>query len=223
MGSAVKAEFGPTLPELLGSRFGVSVRTSGIVAGALVAVVLGLGVAKHEQGDGTVRATVAGAGAFNLRYDPGKLVRAAPRPGETLRLQTKPGDRSAASVAVRPVTLTPYRGDDPSVALPIFLTSVVAAMERADPHFVELSESPARVNSQPGYQIQYLTRIDGRLWFGRRVFLFPDPREQPGARQGADVSLLAAQSKVVANRDEVGSNGPTKIPYRSFRLGAVAP
>lgn len=221
--SPVRPEFGPTLPELMGRRFGISVRAAGILLGLVFAAILAGGIARHERSDGTVRAIVKGPTALNLRYDPAAMQRAAPRAGEVLRLQTPPGARSPASLTVRGVRLAPYVGDDPSIALPVFLTKVAADMQKADPHFVEVAERPARVNSQPGYQIQFKTLIDGRRFYGRRAFLFPDPREQPGARDGADITLLAAWSKVVAKVDDVGSNGPTKIPYRSFRLGATPP
>ncbi len=221
--SPVRPEFGPTLPELLGRRFGMSVRTAGIVLAAILALIVAGGVAKHEQGDGSVRAIVKAPVAFNLRSDPARLDRVAPLAGQSLRLVTKPGDPQVSSVSVAPVRLAPYPGDDPSVALPIYATRVVAQMERADPRFVQVSEGKARVNSQPGYQIQFKTTSGGHRVYGRRTFLFPDPRVQPGAREGADVTLLARWSKVVTKVDDVGSNGVTKLPYRSFRLGTNVP
>ena len=221
--SPVRPEFGPTLPELLGRRLGLSVRTAGIVLAAILALIVAGGVAKHEQGDGSVRAIVKAPVAFNLRYDPVKLDRVAPRGGESLRLATKAGDPQVSSVAVAPVRLAPYVGDDPSVALPIYASRVIAQMERADPHFVQVSEGKARVNSQPGYQIQFKTTSGGHRVYGRRVLLFPDPRVEPGARDGADIMLLARWSKVVTKADDVGSNGVTKLPYRSFRLGTDLP
>lgn len=221
--SPVRPEFGPSLPELMQRRFGMSVRAAGFVLAAILAIVVIAGIVKQTQGDGTVRAIVTAPTAFNLRYEPGKLVRVASRAGEQLRLTTKAGDPNPSSVTVRAALLPAYPGDDPTVALPIFASLAIAQMERADPKFVERGEGRARVNAQPSYQIQYLTTIGGRVMYGRRVFVFPDPRDQPGAHDGADLTLLAARSQVVTNPDDVGSNGVTKIPYRSFRLGATPP
>ena len=222
MASPVRPEFGPTLPELLGRRFGVSVRLAGVLLAGVLAIIVVAGVVKHEQPDGSRRLIVTAPVAFNLRYDPAKLRRAAPQPGELLRLASPLGARDPVLMTVQPITLEPYAGEDPTVALPIAATRLVTQMDR-DPHFIQYSEGRTRLNSQPAYQIQFSTRLAGRFAFGRRVIVFPDPRDQPGAREGADLTLLGAKSKVIAKRDDVGSNGPTKIPYRSFRLGATPP
>lgn len=223
MASPVKPEFGPTLPELMGRRFGISVRTAGLLLAGVLVAIIAAGIVKKEQGDGTVRAIVTGPTAFNLRYDPAKLDRVAPRAGEELRLQAPAGTADPSSVTVAGVRVPAYAGDDPSVVLPTFASGVIEEMRRSDPGFILRGEGKARVNSQPGYQVQFQTKQGGRVVYGRRTMLFPDPRETPGARDGATITLLAARSKVVTNPDDVGSNGPTKIPYRSFRLGATPP
>ena len=93
-------------------------------------------------------------------------------------------------------------------------------MRAADPQFILRSEGRARVNSQPGYQIQFQTKQGGRTAYGRRTLLFKD---EPGEREGADITMIAVRSPAMPNVDEVGSNGPTKLPYRSFRLGTERP
>ncbi len=221
--SPVRPEFGPTLPELLGRRFGMSVRAAGVLLAAILAAIVIAGVVKHEQPDGTVRVVVRSPAAFNLRFDPEQLDRVAPRAGEAMRLQTKPADPNPSSVTVRGVRIPPFAGDDASLHLPILFSGVIAEMQRRDPGFILRAEGKARVNSQPGYQVQFQTQRGGRTFYGRRTFLFPDARDQPGARDGADITLLAARSKVVTNPDDVGSNGVTKLPYRSLRLGTDAP
>ena len=224
MGSSpVRPEFGPTLPELLGRRFGWSVRTAALVVAGILALIVAGGVAKKVQSDGSVRAIVKAPVAFNLRYDPSSVDRVTPVGTQSLRLVTKAGDPNPSSITVSPARLAAYVGDDPSVALPIFAGLAITRMQRSDPKFVLRGEGRTRVNVQPGYQIQYLTQIGARVMYGRRVFLFPDPRDMPRGRDGADVTLLAARSKIVTNPDDVGSNGVTKLPYRSFRLGADTP
>ena len=71
------------------------------------------------------------------------------------------------------------------------------------------SEGRARVNSQPGYQIQFQTSSGGRTVYGRRTLLFAD---EPGAREGVDITMLAARSPSIPNVDAVGSNGPAEAP-----------
>ena len=121
--------------------------------------------------------------------------------------------------SVRPITLPPYTGD-PAGVEPIVASGLIRQMRREDPGFVLRSEGRTRINQQPGYQIQFQTRVGGRLAFGRRTMLFAD---EPGVRQGADITLVSVRSPTIPNVDAVGSNGPLKQPYRSFRLGAERP
>jgi len=218
--SAVKPEFGPTLPQLVGPRLRAWPRWARValaVAGALV--VAAVFWVLFLKDDGRVSVLAREPIAFNLLYGEGKLVRAVPRDGEVLRLVTPATDPDPASATVRPVVLPPYEGDVSGV-LPTYATGLIAQMRAADPEFVLRSEGRARVNGQPGYQIQFQTKQGGRTAYGRRALLFVD---EPGVREGADITTLAVRSPVIPNFDAVGSNGPTKLPYRSFRLGTERP
>lgn len=220
MSSAVKPEFGPTLPELVTPRLRAWPRWAQVAlacaAAALAAAVLW---AMFLKDDGREPIVVRGPVAFNLLKDEQRLVRVAPRTGESLRLQTPASDPDPESFTVKPVVLPAYEGDTSGV-LPIYATGLIEAMRAADPQFVLRSEGRARVNSQPGYQIQFQTRRGGRTTYGRRALLFV---EEPGVREGADITMLAVRSPAMPNVDAVGSNGPTKLPYRSFRLGTERP
>ncbi len=169
--------------------------------------------------DGREPIFVRGPVAFNLLNDEQRLTRVAPRTGESLRLQTPASDPDPESFTVKPVVLPAYEGDTSGV-LPVYATGLIEAMRAADPQFVLRSEGRARVNSQPGYQIQFQTRRGGRTTYGRRALLFI---EEPGVRKGADITMLAVRSPAMPNVEAVGSNGPTKLPYRSFRLGTARP
>jgi hypothetical protein len=120
---------------------------------------------------------------------------------------------------VRPITLPAYRGD-PAGVEPIVASGLIAQMRRTYPGFILRSESRTRINRQPGYQIQFQTRVDGRTAYGRRTILFPD---EPAVREGADITVLSVRSPTIPNVDAVGSNGPMKQPYRSFRFGTERP
>lgn len=217
---AVKPEFRPTLPDLVGPRWRRLSRTARIVvvgvlaafAGAILGAIV---VGGHEDDPLVVRGPVA----FNLIYDRRQLERTTPAPGDALLLRTKAGDPDPESFAVRPITIPAYRGDA-SGALPIVAARLIDEMRAADSSFVLRSEGRARINRQPGYQIQWQAERGGRTTYGRRTLLFPD---EPGAREGADITILGARSGRLAKVDDVGSNGPTKLPYRSFRLGTERP
>ena len=169
--------------------------------------------------DGRTPLVVQGPVAFNLLYDDAKLERAAPQGGDSLLLRTPASDPDPESFTVRPVRLPAYTGDASGV-LPGFASGLIEEMRAADPEFVLRSEGRARVNRQPGYQIQFQTKQGGRTAYGRRALLF---KEEPGVRDGADITMLAVRSPSMPNVDAVGSNGPTKLPYRSFRLGTERP
>ena len=42
-------------------------------------------------------------------------------------------------------------------------------------------------------------------------------------REGAGFTVLCARSPTIPDVDAVGSNGPMKQPYRSFRFGTERP
>jgi hypothetical protein len=219
-GPPVRPEFRPTLPELLGPRLARLGRVGTIVLGVLaLVVVVALVALGRSGGDGTKVLVVRGPVTFNLTYDPVRLERATPEAGDSLLLRTIAADRDPERFTVRPITLPPYTGD-PAGVEPIVASRLIRQMRRADPAFVLRSEGRTRINQQPGYQIQFQTRVNGRLAYGRRTMLFAD---EPGVRQGADITLLSARSPTIPNVDAVGSNGPLKQPYRSFRLGAERP
>ena len=117
--SVVREEFGPTLPELLGPRLHVPVRTIWrVLAAAGVVVVLVLAWLVFLRGTpGQAGVVVREPVTFNLIHTDA-LHRVAPRVGETLRLQTT---RRAAAVLRRapaaPGALQGRRERGPDAAL----------------------------------------------------------------------------------------------------------
>ncbi len=220
MSSLVRPEFGPTLSELAGPRWRRWPRwvRIALAAGAVVLVVAVV-LAARSGAEPRDTIVVRGPLAFNLVYQADKLDRIAPAAGEELRLRSPASTAAPALVTVRPVRLPAY-GGDPAGTLPVFAGGLITEMRAADPSFVLRSEGRARVNGQPGYQIQFQTTRNGRTVYGRRALLFED---RPGVRDGADITMLATRSPTIPNVDAVGSNGPTKLVYRSFRLGTERP
>lgn len=219
-GPPVKPEFRPTLPELVGPRLRAAGRAGVVVLvlGALLLVAL-LVVLGRGSGAGTQTAVVREPVAFNLVYDADRLDRPSPPAGASLELRTRASDRDPETFTVRPITLPAYRGD-PAGVEPIVASGLIAQMRRTYPGFILRSESRTRINSQPGYQIQFQTQVGGRTAYGRRTILFPD---EPAVREGADITVLSVRSPTIPNVDAVGSNGPMKQPYRSFRFGTERP
>jgi hypothetical protein len=216
--SVVREEYGPTLPELLGRRLGVPVRTVWLAlaaVGAVAAVVVGwLSLRPDPNLTGVV---VREPVTFNLVYTDA-VRRVAPRAGEVLRLQARSGPPQ--SLAVRPLRLPPYRGDV-SATFALMSVRLIDEMRAAYPGFVYRGDGRVNINKQPGHQIVFQARIGGRTTYGKRVLLAATA--DPPPREGLDITLLSARSASVPNVDAVGASGTLKTPYRSLRFGTDRP
>lgn len=216
--SLVREEFGPTLPELVGRRLGVPARKVWLVLAAIgaVAVAVAAWLALRPT-PGQHGAVVHEPIAYNLVYT-GALRRVAPRAGETLRLQSRSGPPQ--SFAVTPLRLAPYKGDV-TAALTGLSSGLIDRMRAQYQDFVWRGDGRVNINKQPGYQIVFQARVDGRTTYGRRVMLVAKP--DPPPREGVDITILAARSPAVPNLDSVGATGALKTAYRSFRFGTDRP
>jgi hypothetical protein len=203
----VKPEFRPTLPELVSPRLLAAVAAVLAVIGAIVVFT---GAADSGETQVIVREPVA----FNLRYGEA-LERVDPRPGELVRFEGRD-----QSFAVRRLSLPPYRGEAAGT-LPVIAEDVIADLRSRHPEFDLADEGRVRVNEVPGYSVGFRARRSNgeRVW-GRTVLLVPD---EPGARQGVTMELLAGRGAGVSNAAEMGAVGQIKLPYRSFRFGTDPP
>jgi hypothetical protein len=217
--SVVREEFGPTLPELVGARLGVPTRRVWLAFAVAFAVVVAIAAwlaLRPTPGQSTV--VVHEPLAYNLIY-PDALRRVAPHPGETLRLESRAGS-SPQSFAVKPLRLAPYKGDV-TAAMTFLSSTLIDEMRSQYQQFVWRGDGRVNINKQPGYQIIFQARVDGRLTYGRRVMLVAKP--DPPPRDGVDITILAARSPSVPNLDSVGATGALKTAYRSFRFGTDRP
>jgi hypothetical protein len=216
--SVVREEFGPTLPELLGSRLGVPARrvwvAVAVVGVVALAIVLWLTLRPTPGQSATV---VRKPIAFNLIYT-NALRRVAPRAGEVLRLQSRSGPPQ--SFGVHPLRLPAYKGDV-SAQLTFMSARIIDEMSAQYPGFIWRSDGRVNINKQPGYQIVFQARVNGRTTYGKRLLLVAGP--DPPPRTGLDITLLAARSTAVPKADAVAANGALKTPYRSLRFGANRP
>jgi hypothetical protein len=217
--SVVREEFGPTLPELVGERLHVPVRTvwRGLAAaGVVVALVLAWLLFVRDT-PGQAGVVVREPVTFNLIYTDA-MRRVAPRAGETLRLQSRAG--APQSFAVRPLRLAPYKGDV-SATLTLLSARLIREMSATYPGFLWRGDGRVNINKQPGYQIVFQARIGGHTTYGKRVLLVAAP--DPPPREGLDITMLAQRSPATPRADAVAANGPLKTPYRSLRFGTDRP
>jgi hypothetical protein len=216
--SVVREEFGPTLPDLLGSRFGVPARKIwiGLAVLAVVAVAIAAWVTMRPK-PGQTPVIVRKPVAFNLIHTAG-LHRVTPRSGEELRLESRSGPLQ--SFAVRPLRIGSYKGDV-SAELTLMSARMIDEMGSQYRGFLWRGDGRVNINRQPGYQILFQTEINGRTVYGKRVLIVVGP--DPPPHLGADITILAARSTAVPHVDAVATNGALKTPYRSFRFGTQRP
>lgn len=216
--SAVRPEFGPTLPELLGPRIRVLPRVVRFALAALGALlVLVLLWALFVRGEGATtkkRAVIVHQPiAFNFVYRH-PFRKEAPLAGELARVGSK-----EQSFSVRELELPAYRGDAAGF-LPLYAATLETQMAKDLPGFVWRSDGRANINKQQGFEIVFqFRRSDGTLMYGRRILLLPNVT----ARQGADIWAVAPRSPAIVRADDVGHNGGLKTALRSFRFGTERP
>jgi len=220
--SVVRPEFGPTLAEVVAPRVRALPRAGRLAFWALVAVLAALVVLAAMllvRGDDRAHVIVREPVAFNLVHGDG-LGRVAPRGRETLRLQTPAGAAAPQVFAVTPMRLAPYKGDV-TAALMGLTPRMIDRMRSELPGFVWRGDGRVNINKQPGYEIIYQYRRDGRTTYGRRVMLVPDAETPP--REGVDITLVARRSPAVPRVDAVGTEGQLRTALRSLRFGTERP
>jgi hypothetical protein len=220
--SVVRPEFGPTLPELLGPRVRALPKAAQIALAAAAALILVALAAFALRGseDNRTQAIIRKPIAYNLVYPP-SLQRAKPRGDETLRLETAPGTEAPQSFAVKPFTLPPYHGDSTGI-LTLMSANMITRMSKQYPGFIWRGDGRVNYNRQPGYEILFQTKLNGRTTYGRRTLLVPGGDAPP--KEGLDITMLAARSEAIPRVDAIGSaSGALKTAIRSLRFGTERP
>ena len=211
----MKPEYGPTLGRLLAPRWHAAARWvrslvvlgAALLVAAVLAIVLTLLPTRYSHG---------GKVPFSLAYR--GLYRTTPDPGGYLKLRALAADGSLEySYAVEPLELPPYSGGT-SGELPVYATGYIRSLAAGDPGFVLRGEGKTRINTVPGYEVLYTTRIGGREYFGRNVLLTP---ERPGVRLGVKIVMLTARDakEKIKSASEVASNGPLLRSVKTFSFG----
>jgi hypothetical protein len=150
-----------------------------------------------------------GPPTFNFRH-PDTLRSAPPRGDELVRFERRDHGRLLASVAVEPLSVPVRAG-----ALREVARDELSALRRRFPGLRVADRERTRVNEVAGYTIAFRARRHPRVL--GRVLLLREP--VPGSRQGVRLLLLARPGDGVAEAGDVGRQGATKLPYRTFRFG----
>jgi len=208
----MKAEYGPTLPQLLAAR-SLAVR---IAAAALAVLIVGGAafVAITSGGDETpvlVRKPIT----FNLVYG-GQWDRVE-RPGTLVALRnTGDGGLFLDSYAIRDLRLPAYRGVAGGM-LPIYANGYLRDVRTRYKDFEFVSEGRARINNAIGYEVTFRARSGTRRLYGRHYLLV---EERPdGLRHGVVIELESAPAAGTPSAVDIGNHGALKTPLRSFRFG----
>jgi hypothetical protein len=208
----MKAEYGPTLPQLLAAR-SLAVR---IAAAALAVLIVGGAafVAITSGGDETpvlVRKPIT----FNLVYG-GQWDRVE-RPGTLVALRnTGDGGLFLDSYAIRDLRLPAYRGVA-SGMLPIYANGYLRDVRARYKDFEFVSEGRARINNAIGYEVTFRARSGTRRLYGRHYLLV---EERPdGLRHGVVIELESTPAAGTPSAVDIGNHGALKTPLRSFRFG----
>jgi len=208
----MKAEYGPTLPQLLAAR-SLAVR---IAAAALAVLIVGGAafVAITSGGDETpvlVRKPIT----FNLVYG-GQWDRVE-RPGTLVALRnTGDGGLFLDSYAIRDLRLPAYRGVAGGM-LPIYANGYLRDVRTRYKDFEFVSEGRARINNAIGYEVTFRARSGTRRLYGRHYLLV---EERPdGLRHGVVIELESTPAAGTPSAVDIGNHGALKTPLRSFRFG----
>jgi hypothetical protein len=209
--SVVKAQYGPTLPQILGRRSrGLQVAVAVLLA---LAIVGGAALALRARA-GETALIVRGPATFNLVY-PSQLKRVS-EPNTLLALRRERGGLFLDSYLVRALNLPPYRGAVGGT-LPVYATAYMDRLRKRYGPYELAGEGRTRINNAIGYQVFLRARRGGRTLYIRHLLLVPDDPE--GARRGVVLELESTPAAGTPNALGVGNAGPLKQALRSFRFG----
>jgi hypothetical protein len=215
----LKAQFGPTLPELLAPQINRLPRFLRLLAGAVAVLVIAAVVLIVVRLRDPVYSHSGPPASFATSYSRAMTREPTPR-GALLLLEQRSSIGLEDSFEISPLALPRYSGEI-SGLLPIVASNMIARLMRSDPTFVPWSRGRTRINKIPGYSFTYQRTIDGRPYWGRYVLITPDIT---GDRQGLLISLLTDPTpllpiaKTPVTPDSVGTVGVLFEPFERLRF-----
>jgi hypothetical protein len=210
----VKPQYGPTLDQLLSSRWHSA---SAVVRAAAIAACVGVPALILAAALTLENATFSHGGRVPFSFSYRGLYRVAPDPGGYVKIERRHGGRLEDSFAVEPLRLPPYSGEV-SGELPQYAAGHILALSRRYPDFVLRGEGKTSVPPIPAYNVFFTTVVDGRRMYGREALL---ARERPGSRDGVDIVMLssAGAGTHLSALYELASGGVLSRPFKTFSLG----
>jgi hypothetical protein len=208
----MKAEYGPTLPQLLAPR-PLAVRlAAAAVAAAIVLAAVAIAIASRPD-----ETAVLIRKPITLNFVYGPQFQRVERAGTLLALR----HRSAAGLfldayVLRTLTLPPYRGAVGGM-LPVYADRYLRGLARRYPGYEFIGEGRARINNAIGYEVTFRARRGTRRLYGRHYLLVAE--EPEGERHGVILEIESTPAAGTPNADEIGNHGALKTPLRSFRFG----
>jgi hypothetical protein len=208
----IKAEYGPTLPQLLARRpLPVRVAAAALAGLIVLAAALVLIASREDDTAVLVRTPVT----FNLVY--GKQWDRVSVPGALVALRnTGAGGLFLDSYTIRDLRLPAYRGLAGGT-LPVYAVRYVRELRSRYRRFEPIAEGRARINNAIGYEVTFRARVGERRLYGRHYLLVDE--EPAGNRRGVVIELESTPAAGTPSAIEIGNHGALKTPLRSFRFG----
>ena len=207
----IKAEYGPTLAQLLAPR-SLAVRVAAIaiaIAILLAAVVIAL-TSRADETELLVRGPVT----FNLVHGP--QWDRVDRAGALVALRNTGSGLFLDSYTIRDLQLPAYRGVAGGM-LPVYAVGYARRIRERYTDFEQVAEGRARINNAIGYEITFRARLGERRLYGRHYLLVEE--EPDGLRRGVVMELESTPAAGTPSAVDIGNHGALKTPLRSFRFG----
>jgi hypothetical protein len=216
--SALKPEYGPTLPALLKARRGIAPRATLGMAALIVLAIAVAALLGSDEERGLETYVRRDAPTFSLLHPP-RVRSVAPNAGEYARLRAR-GRRVGLNVVVRPLPPYPGPGRLTLAGLPILGIRHAEALDASLPGFALERDGRARVNDAPGYQVLFRAGDPKKPLIGLDVLLLPTDDATSG---GVLLSLRQQNGRPrLRARDRELAFAMRKV-FRSFRFGTERP
>jgi hypothetical protein len=210
---AMKAGYGPTLPQLLAPRH-LALR----LAAAAVAVAILVAAVAIALSSRAAETAVLIRRPVTLNFVYGPQFHRVSTPGTLVALRHEAaGGLFLDAFAIRDLTLPAYRGAVGGM-LPVYADAYLRRLARRYSHYEFVSEGRVRINNAIGYEVTFRARTGSRRLYGRHYLLVAEDPE--GLRRGVVLELESTPAAGTPNADEIGNHGALKMPLRSFRFGS---
>lgn len=207
----IKAEYGPTLLQLLAPRpLAVRIAVAALAVALLVAAAAIALSTRADENAVVIRTPVT----FNFIY--GSQWERVDRPGALVALRHERDGLFLDSYTVRELTLPAYRGVAGGM-LPVYAERYRRALARRYRGFEFVGEGRARVNNAIGYALTFRASRGERRLYERHYLLVAE--EPDGLRHGVVLEIESTAAAGTPNVSEIGNHGALKTPLRSFRFG----